>query len=76
MDEQAVPRLAVSVKEGAVICGISEREMRDRISNREIETVRFGRRVLLSVTGLRDFVARHTVPVLQHSRSFSPGGEQ
>jgi len=54
--EEAPPRIAVSVQEAAKLLGISKPHFLPLINEGKIRTVRIGRRVLVSVQSLREFV--------------------
>ena len=60
--EGATPRIAVSVQEGAKMLGISKPHFLPLIKEGTIRTVKIGRRILVSVQSLRDFVDGKTVP--------------
>jgi excisionase family DNA binding protein len=54
--EKAIPRIAVSVQEAAKMLGISKPHFYPLIKGGKIRTVNIGRRILVSVQSLRDFV--------------------
>jgi len=53
---EATPRIAVSIQEGAKMLGISKPHFLPLVKEGTIRTVKIGRRVLVSVQSLRDFV--------------------
>ena len=54
--EEAIPRIAVSVQEGAKMLGISKPHFLPLINEGKIRTVRIGRRILVSVQSLHELV--------------------
>ncbi len=50
-------KLAYSAKEAAETLGVSERHVRDMISEGRIRTVALGRRLLIPVESLRELLA-------------------
>jgi excisionase family DNA binding protein len=55
-EQIAIERIGVSVKEAATMLGLCERTVWKLINNNKIKTIRIGRRVIVSVQSLRDFV--------------------
>ena len=53
---EATPRIAVSIQEGAKMLGISKPHFLPLVKEGNIRTVKIGRRILVSVQSLRDFV--------------------
>ena len=54
--EKATPRIAVSVLDAAKMLGISKPHFLPLVKEGKIRTIRIGRRILVSVQSLRDFV--------------------
>jgi len=54
--EEATPRIAVSIQEAAKMLGISKPHFLPLVREGKIRTVQIGRRILVSVQSLRDFV--------------------
>lgn len=52
------PRRLLSVEETAVYLGLSEREIYNMIANRQLPAVRHGRRTMLDIQDLDQWIAR------------------
>ena len=55
-----VPKLALSIAEAAEALALSPRTIEAMVKARELPTVRVGRRVLLPVAGLADWLVENT----------------
>jgi len=60
--EKATPRIAVSVLEAAKMLGISKPHFLPLVKTGKIRTIRIGRRILVSVQSLRDFIDGTAAP--------------
>jgi excisionase family DNA binding protein len=60
--KETTQRIAVSVQEGAKMLGISKPHFLPLIKEGKIRTIRIGRRVLVSVQSLREFVDGKNAP--------------
>ena len=60
--EEATPRIAVSIQEGAKMLGISKPHFLPLVKEGKIRTVKIGRRILVSVQSLREFVDGRKAP--------------
>lgn len=56
--EKSLPRLGVSIREAAKSVGVSEKHFRQALLP-QIPHVRLGRRVIIPVDALRQFLAEH-----------------
>ena len=54
--EETPPRIALSIREAAKMLGISKPHFLPLVKEGKIRTVRIGRRILVSVQSLRDFI--------------------
>lgn len=63
--------LLVSVADAARLLGIGKTEMYELVARGEFQRVRIGRRVLIPVQGLEEWVEQHT----QASRMATPGAQ-
>jgi len=59
---ETTSRIAVSIQEAAKRLGISEPHFRPLIKEGKVRTVKIGRRILVSVQSLREFVDDKTEP--------------
>jgi excisionase family DNA binding protein len=55
-EQPNIERIGVSVREAATMLGLCERTIWKLISDNQIRTVRIGKRVIVSVQSLREFV--------------------
>ena len=55
----APERMAFSVETGAQIVGVAPRTLWKAVASGELETVKIGRRRLVTREALRDYLARH-----------------
>jgi hypothetical protein len=55
--QSTVPRIALSVREAAKSLGICEKHFRDKVLP-QIQIIRVGRRVLVTLKSLQEYVAR------------------
>jgi|GEM_PF-832759 len=53
------PRRLMTAQEAAIYLALSEREIYNMISNRELFGVRHGRRLMLDIRDLEDWIATH-----------------
>ncbi len=53
------PRRLMTVQEGAVYLALSEREIYNMLANKELTGVRHGRRLMLDIRDLEDWIAAH-----------------
>jgi excisionase family DNA binding protein len=60
--KEAMPRITVSVQEGADVLGISKPHFLPLIKEGKIRTIKIGRRILVSVQSLREFVDGKKAP--------------
>jgi excisionase family DNA binding protein len=56
---EPLPKLTLSVDQAAHSLGISSRSLKTLIGKGELKVVRIGRRVLVSVTTLEEFIRAH-----------------
>ena len=59
---EPVPRVALSVAEAAKALSLSDRTITSMITKGEIPVIRIGKRRLIPVDGLREWVASITAP--------------
>ena len=59
---EPVPRVALSIAEAAKALGLSDRTITSMVTKGEIPVVRIGKRRLIPVDGLREWVASITAP--------------
>jgi excisionase family DNA binding protein len=56
-----IPKLALTVQEAGEATGLSHRSIQELTAANAIPVVRYGRRVLIPVEGLRDWLRRQTI---------------
>jgi len=54
--ENAVPRVGCSIQEAAMALGVSEPSVSQLINEEKIRTVKIGKRIIVSIESLRNFV--------------------
>ncbi len=54
--EQTIEPVAVSLKRAAVLSGLSERSLRYYVASRRLRVCRAGRKLLVPLSSLREFV--------------------
>lgn len=56
--DKTIPRFALSVPEFARSLGISERHARDLVAEEAVRTVKSGRRVLVPISAIEEYLSR------------------
>jgi excisionase family DNA binding protein len=64
-DQEPVTALAVSIERGASMVGVTGRHLRKEIDAGRLRIVRMGRRVLIPVEALRDYLKPVPAPVAE-----------
>lgn len=63
----------LSINESARLAGCSPRKMRKLVWDRQIEFCKIGRRVLIPVAALEEFLKKNTVPVFNKTETLLGG---